>query len=77
MRNRAIEGAPVTRSIGGRLVHPLEAYVGAEYWLAHFERVFPEKAVKMHAFSESRGWTKLAHVRNWVPVCLRWLDKQP
>ena len=76
LRMQSYDVQPATRFVEGKLVHPLEAYAGAEYWLEHFESIFPEKAARMHAYSERRGWTKLAHVRNWIPVCLRWLDKQ-
>lgn len=77
MSLRINPGPPISRLVNGRMVHPIEAFTGAQYWFAHFESTFPEKAVKMRAYSEDRGWTKLAHVRNWVSVCLNWLDKQP
>lgn len=62
--------------IDGQLIHPIEAYQRAEYWLADFEAKFPAKAAKMKAYSTARGCGRHRHVAIWTPVVLEWLNKQ-
>lgn len=59
----------------GKLIHPPEAYTELESWLSHFEATFPDKAKKMHDYSERNGWTQYAHECYWPRVCLSWLQK--
>lgn len=62
--------------VDGAHVHPPEAYTHIDYWLSHFEATFPQKAAKMHAYSELSGWSPIAHLRYWPSACIGWLNKR-
>lgn len=62
-------------SVEGAVVLPRYAYTSDEDWLSHFEATFPERAKKMHAYSERHGWGNWAHVLYWTQAALSWLSK--
>jgi hypothetical protein len=73
-----LEGAdyPLTGwRVGDKLIHPPAAYMEMECWLSHFEATFPDKAKKMHEYSQKKGWSQQAHGWYWPVAILGWLQK--
>lgn len=66
---------PIGWKIDGEFVHTFNAFKHDYDWLNHFEKTFPEKAKKMHEYSDNNRWSKKAHIRHWINVSVAWLNK--
>lgn len=61
--------------VGDKLIHTPFAYSRIEYWVYHFESMFPDKAKRMREYSDKKGWSYPLHERYWCGVIIDWLQK--
>jgi len=64
------------KRIAGKWVHARFAFANAEDWLSHFEATFPHKSKRMRQHSDSKGWSNWMHQQAWLPICIKWANKQ-